>query len=307
MQRYGLLKKDEPVTNRTIRIARKTILKPITMLLEGIRFTSNTLEIVSKIAGAKVRQAGGESGKQLAYNLRNYTGTPNWKTKGFNTRTTNALFIFSNIMKEGIKSDYQIATNPKTRSGYWWKTVKIDILPKLLMFLAGAGLLGDLLKEFFDDISEYDKSNYIIIPLGWYYVEDNKLDFLNTGEKDINGRKAVYARIPHDENGRLIAATFWKISNMVKDGGNTKDLQNIFDFGAGQLPSLSPAITVGTGWAQYLSGKNPYDDFRGRAVIDDTTFAAGGAPALKKMVQWSTNSLGLTKFATFDRSKQSTL
>jgi len=53
-------------------------------------------------------------------------------------------------MKEGFKSDYQIATDPKTRSGYWWKTAKIDLLPKMLMAAAFAGLLGDALKDFYE-------------------------------------------------------------------------------------------------------------------------------------------------------------
>lgn len=285
LEKYGLIKKYEPLTNKTVEVVRQVILKPVAKVLEGIRFVANTFEIVSKVAGAKVRIAGGESGKQLAYNLRNYTGTPNYKVKGLQTNTTNAIFVFSNIMKEGLKSDFRTATNPNTRSGYWWKTVKIDVLPKLFMFLASAGLLGELLKSLFDDVSEYDKSNYIIIPLG-----------------RSNG-KTVYLRVPHDETGRLISATFWKMANFVKDGGNVKDLQDIFAIGAGQLPSVTPAISIGIAWEQFLTGKNPYDSFRGRYIIDDTTFQAGGGDALAKMVQWTTNNLGLTKFATYDTSK----
>jgi hypothetical protein len=285
LEKYGLIKKYEPLTNKTVEVVRQVILKPVAKVLEGIRFVANTFEIVSKVAGAKVRIAGGESGKQLAYNLRNYTGTPNYKVKGLQTNTTNAIFVFSNIMKEGLKSDYRTATNPNTRSGYWWKTVKIDVLPKLFMFLASAGLLGELLKSLFDDVSEYDKTNYIIVPLG-----------------RSNG-KTVYVRLPHDETGRLISATFWKMANFVKDGGDVKDLQDIFAIGAGQLPSVTPAISIGIAWEQFLTGKNPYDSFRGRYIIDDTTFQAGGGDALAKMVQWTTNNLGLTKFATYDTSK----
>jgi hypothetical protein len=158
------------------------------------------------------------------------------------------------------------------------------------MFMASAGLLGELLKGFFDDVSEYDKTNYIIIPLG----------------RDETG-KTIYVRIPHDETGRLFSATFWKMANFVENKGSVKDLQDIFAIGAGQLPSLSPIIEVTANWAQYLSGKNPYDTFRGRNIIDDTTFSAGGLDSFKKMVQWTTNSLGLSKFATYDTSKNTTL
>lgn len=285
LKKYGLIKEDVALENKYLEVARKKILRPVAQVLEGIRFMANTFEIVSKIAGAKVRIAGGESGKQLAENVRNFTGTPNFKVRGKNTGTTNAIFVFSNIMKEGLKSDYRIATNPKTRSGYWWKTVKIDLMPKFLMFLAGAGVLGAGIKEYFDKISEYDKSNYLILPLG--VNEDGK---------------AVYARIPHDETGRLLSSAFWKMANFMKDGKGS-ELQDIFAIGAGQLPSVSPIISVLGNWTQYLSGRNPYDSFRGRNLIDDTTWTAGGGAALKKMIQWTTNNLGFTKFATYDTSK----
>jgi hypothetical protein len=156
------------------------------------------------------------------------------------------------------------------------------------MFLASAGAAGAGLKKFYDKVSEYDKSNYLIIPLG-----------------ETDEGKAVYARVPHDETGRLFSVVFWKIANMVKDGSNPKQLQDIFAIGAGQLPSVTPIIDISFGWLQYLSGKNPYDTFRGRSVIDDTTFKAGGGASLNKMIQWTTNTAGFSKFATYDTSKQS--
>jgi hypothetical protein len=282
--RFGIAKENTQFSNKYAETARKTILKPVIKILEGIRFTANTFEVMSKIAGTAVRIQQGESGKSLAYNVRNYTGTPNYRVKGTQTRTTNAIFVFSNIMKEGLKSDYQIATRPNTRAGYWWKTVKIDLLPKFLMLAAAAGLAGDELKDWFENVSEYDKTNYIIIPLGY-----------------SNG-KAVYIRIPHDETGRLISAMSWKMANYAETG-KTNELQSIFALGAGQLPSVSPIIGVTANWLQYLSGRNPYDAFKGKNLIDETTWQAGGGAALKKMVQSTTNSLGLTKFATFDTSK----
>ncbi len=291
LERYGLMaKKDGGILSGDTKVKNltKVLLKPVTKTLEGMRFIANTLEIVSKIAGAKVRIAGGEEGKELAYNLRNYTGTPNFRRKGLQTKTTNAVFTFSNIMKEGMKTDFQFATNPNTRGGYWWKTAKIDLLPKFLMFLAGAGYLGKELEDMFDKMSEYDKSNYITIPLG-----------------ETKGGKVIYVRIPHDETGRLVSAVFWKMANFAKDH-ETKDLQDIFSYGAGQIPQINTAIGVTAGWVQYLSGRNPYDSFRGRTVIDDTTFNAGGGAALKKMAEWTTSELGLATFASYDTSKDTT-
>ena len=283
LEKYRIIKEQAPNTLRNM------IVKPINMVLGKIKFVANTLESISKIAGAKIRIEGGESGKELAYNIRNYTGTPNFRIRGTQTKTTNAVFVFSNIIKESIKSDLRIATNPKTRSGYWWKTVKIDFLPKFLMFAAAAGLLGPEIKKWMDKVTEYDKTNYTIIPLG----------------TDDNG-KAVYFRLPHDETGRLFSAMLWKMMNFAKDG-YIESGQQILSLGAGQFPSISPILQIGTGWLQYATGRNPYDGFRGRQVIDDTTWNAGGGSALKKMVQWTSNNLGFTKFATYDTSKNTTL
>lgn len=294
MEKYGLFKSAEKV-DKLPSIVRKTVVKGAIKILEIMRLAANTFEIVSKVAGTKVRMKQGESGSSLYYNIRNFTGTPNWTRKGKHTQTTNALFVFSNIMKEGLKSDYIIATSPNTRKGYWWKTIKVDLMPKLLMFGAQAGLLGlltkgdddDWLKRFYAGVTEYDKTNYIIIPLG--INEDGK---------------SVYMRIPHDESGRLISAVAWKMMNFVKDK-DPKGLSEIFALGAGQLPNLSPAISIPISWVEYLSGKNPYDWFRGRSIIDDTTFNAGGMRALTKMLKWTSNSLGVSTFATFDTSTQS--
>jgi len=269
--------------------AAKVMLKPVTQLLEGMRFIANTLEIVSKIAGAKVRiqrDPNISSGK-LAHDLRNFTGTPNWRKKGTQTKTTNAIFMFSNIFKEGYKTDSQMATQPKTRGGWWRKTVKKEIGAKLLMFLASAGVFGDDLKDFYDKQSEYDKTNYNVIPLG--FTEEGK---------------AIAIRIPSDEGGRLIGAIFWKMMNTAYKG-DPEGLQQIFAFGAGQLPSVSPAINIAGVWSQYIGGQNPYDTFRGKNIIDNTTWNAGGGAALKKMVYWTVNQSGQVNLATYDTSSES--
>lgn len=305
LEKYGLITTEEKFSKLPLpKIVRKTIIKGLIKTLESMRLASNTLEIVSKISGATKRIEQGESGRKLSYNVRNFTGTPNWTRKGKQTQTTNALFVFSNIMKEGLKSDYLLATQPNTRKGYWWKTVKVDLLPKILMYGAQAGLLGfllgkgkddddDWLKKFYAGVSEYDKTNYIIVPLG------------------INSDgKSVYMRIPHDESGRMISAVAWKLFNTIGTGISEKKfevdaLQQVFAIGAGQLPNLSPAVSIPIAWGQYLAGKNPYDWFRGRNIIDDTTFSAGGTPAFGKMVKWTANSFGITSFATYDTSQQS--
>lgn len=305
------------------KLSKTKVLYPLVRLLEGIRFIGNAHETASKIAGYKVLKSDmlktldaairdekdpatkaryqserqklekgeGEFAHELAYNTRNYVGTPNWRRRGTISHITNTLFPFSNIMVQGMRSDLEVATRPATRTGFMFDMVLTQVLPKMLMFLAGLGGAGDDLEEFFRKVSEYDKANYLVVPMGWSY--DDK------GEK----RKAVYWRIPHDESGRLVAAVSWKLMNAMR--GDPKALQQIVDFGAGQLPKLAPPITIGANWVAYLSGKNPYDDFRGRPIMPDKVYQAGGRYALTSMVKWTANQMGLASFATHDPSSKS--
>ena len=309
------------------KASKHALLKWPVKILEGVRFVGNTNEVLSKIAGYKVLKADtlktmdkaiasekdadqkkylqeqrsllvagkGEYAHKLAYNVRNYVGTPNWRTGGMVTHVTNNLFPFSNIMIQGMKSDLEIASRPNTRNGFALDLVISHIVPKMLMLLAGAGAAGDALEEFYKKVSEYDKTNYIVIPLGFKDNPDGT-------------RKAVYWRIPHDETARLAAAAFWKIGNAFRqDRSATAALSQIVNLGTGQLPKLAPPLTIAGTWAAYLGGFNPYDDFRGMSIMSDKVFKAGGVHSLKRMVQWTANTVGLASFATHDDANKSWL
>jgi hypothetical protein len=268
---------------------QQKLLRPLIQILEGIRFVGSTTESMSKIAGYNIlKKSKKYSEKEIAYLTRNYVGTPNFRRQGTVTSVTNAVFMFSNIMKEGLKTDFHMGTNPKTAGGWLWAQFKTNIVPKLVMFLAAAGYLGNELKKMFDGISEYDKTNYIIIPVG----------------EDENG-KTIYVRLPHDEAGRLMSAMFWKILNGLQKK-EPEAIQQIFAFGAGQMPGLTPGIEIMGGWVQYLSGRNPYDAFRGQYLISDKAWKAGGWPVLKKMVQWTANNTGQLHFSTYSDSNKTT-
>lgn len=267
----------------------KPLLRPLLAVMEGIRFVGSTLESLSKIAGYnELVKTGRFSRKEIAYNTRTYIGTPNWRRGGSVTSITNSIAVFSNIWKEGLKSDLQLATHPTTRSGFWWAHFKVNIFWKLMMIMGATGLLGKELKDHYDKQSEYDKTNYITVPLG--ETEDGK---------------AVYLRLPHDESGRLMAGMFWKTA-MAAYKGKPEELQQVLAFGAGQLPNLAPGISIANNWWTYLNGKNPYDPFRGQYLISDTAWKAGGWPALKKMVQWTVNQSGQVSFSTYDDKNKST-
>src|SRR3990167_5720618 len=139
-------------------------------------------------------------------------------------------------MIQAIRTDIEIATNPQTRSGYWYRTFVIDILPKLLMLAGVAGYFGKLVKEIFDKASEYDKTNYIVVPMG---VRENG--------------KANYLRIPQDETGRLFSAIVWKIGSYLNK--DLKKPEQIAELGAGYIPSMTPIWEVGGGWMNLIQGR----------------------------------------------------
>lgn len=263
-------------------------LAPFRKVLEFIKNMGDFIETLPKVAGYLELSEGGkaEISREHKSFIRKNIGSPDFLAGGYWKPITNEVFLFSNAITQGIRSDISVMTDPKTRSGYWYKTAKMNFLPKILMFLASLGAFGIGVKEAMDGASEYDKTNYTIIPLG----------------TDENG-KTIYFRVPQDEMGRLIAGLAWKLLNSTDNEQNVvKDFADIASFTGGQLPSPSPVITSGTATMQYLSGQNPYDWFRNREVLTDDQLKAGGMYSLKPFLGWLFNQSGGGVFYHFTQT-----
>lgn len=251
------------------------ILKPFKLVLDTIERMGNLVETLPKVAGYK-HLNGKLPPMELAHLIRTQVGSPDFLRKGAGYGWYNEVFLFSNAIKEGIRSDLHAATNPRTRSGYWFKTASVTFLPKIIMMMAAAGLFGEWLKELFANVSEYDKANYTIVPIGM----------------DKNGQ-SIILRIPQDETGRLLGGILWKAMNLTqKKNIGFDDLAEILSYTGGQVPSVTPTIDAITSTAQFVAGQNPYDFFRGQNVLTDDQFAAGGWYALKPFLLWEFNQLG---------------
>lgn len=265
MAKYGTMSKKQKLN----------IFFPITAVLNLIERTGNFIERLPKVA-AYIELNNRLPSHELGSFIRTKAGSPDFLRRGASYAWSNEVFLFSNSIKEGIRADLEVATDPKTRGGFWFKTAMVNILPKFLMFMALQGLLGDALKKMFEKVSEYDMTNYTVIPVG--------LD--ETG-------KLVYVRIPQDETGRFIGSIFWKAMRINNNDRDVlRDVQEIFSIGAGQFPSLSPTIGTGLAIAQFAFGQNPYDFFRNRNVIPDDAFKAGGTYALKPFATWLFEQMG---------------
>ena len=292
--RYGLA--TMPRGDRYPRMVK--LIETVEKLTSGVRLVGRYFEALPKFAAFDMLTERGITGRERAHAVRTRAGTPNFTDGGTATYLTNQLFMFSNIFVQGWRSDIAVATDPRTRGGYWFRTLVIDLIPKLIMRMAAVGapimamLVGDdlaeWLEEFYSFVGEYDKRNYMIIPLG--YEEGDQYDY---------GKRAVYLRIPHDETGRVLAQILWDMTDT-----KTNSLRKLFgtlDTGADTVPGVAPPVDIAAKWGIYLSGSNPKDYWYGREIIPrraQTARAAGDeGPAFVDMLKWTVDQQGFMRLS----------
>jgi hypothetical protein len=144
------------------------------------------------------------------------------------------------------------------------------------------GALGGwrYVQRILQGVSEYDKTNYTIVPL--------KLD-----EKG----NSVYLRIPRSDAGRLLAAILRKALRTSRgDAGVFESMATIVDYTAGQLPGLSPSLVLADDVVKFASNQNIYDAFRNRAVFTRDEMDAAGAgyykPKAAKFLRYEFQQMG---------------
>lgn len=253
--------------------------RQVRAVLDWIEHAGNFVETLPKAAGIYEFRGDG-SISQIPADKRSFirrkVGSPDILAGGTLKPITNEVFLFSNAITQALRSDFEVATGPTTRSGFWWKTVAINMLPKVLMAAAVGGAFGEGLKNLMRKASEYDLTNYTVIPLG----------------TDASG-DAIYLRIPQDDSGRLLGALLWKMIGLA-DGEKDalKGLGQIIDYSAGQFPGLTPAIDVVSDTVSFLSGRNPYDNFRARPVFTDEEWKARDWGTVKKFIGYEFQNIG---------------
>ncbi len=234
-------------------------------------------ETLTKVAMYNMATKRGLKGRERAYVVRNYAGTPNTSRRGLWVNAHNAIFMYSNVIMQGYRADAEVALNPETATGRWIRAGLTQFMPKAMMVAAAAGVFGACMKKLMDDIPEYDKAKGIIIPLG------------RSGSAFCGDGKPVYLRIPHNDTDRVLAGVAWKMSQ-GKEGATSAG--EAFGLATGDLPGVNPVLSMGYKWSQYLSGQNPRDDFRGRNVLSDDQQRVGGWDRLKPMLLWTTDQFG---------------
>ena len=253
--------------------------KPFLAALDLIRELGDFIETLPKAAGIYEYKGSGSIADIPAGTrsfIRRKVGSPDFLMKGTATPITNEVFLFSNAAAQAIRADFEVATDSKTRSGWWWKTAKATLLPKLLMAAALAGLMGEEIRRLLERASEYDRTNYTVLPLG----DDGK-------------GNAVYVRMPQDQTSQLIGGVFWKFLQLFRrDAEVLQSLGQVADYTAGQIPSVAPGISAAGTATQLVSGQNPYDSFRGRNLFTDDEWRARDRHTFMKFIGWEFQQLG---------------
>ena len=267
------------------------IFKPIRKLLDGLEWGGMTLDATAKVAAYRKLRAMGYSPKAAAFHVRNYAGLPNINKKGLLVKQVRALVPFWNVFMQGWRADLNQMSNPTTRGGWWMRYMASNGLMRALLAVAATGALGAALKELFDGIGEYDKTNYASVPVGQ----------TDGGEF---GSKTAYLRIPEDETARLLGGIISKSIRAL--GPDDVKLSGMFDFSMGQIPSVNPALSVPAAWARYAQGHNPEDPLRGTPIVPTREWVAGGWDSLQPMATWTIGQTGIPNFVRWDPTSQTT-
>lgn len=264
------------------------LLKPARALGDWIEFYGMTLDLLPKVASYKILTRNLHwAPREAAAWVRNNAGLPNIYRRGTAVNLARAIVPFWNVFAQGWRADLKLMSEPKTRAGWWFRWAAGDGWMKALIGAAAAGALGQGLKELYDGISEYDKTNYICLPLGWSPGGDF-------------GKRVTYLRLPQDETSRLLSGILYKTLASFGAANQFALPTQLLDFGAGQFPSENTTLTIGQKWLEYASGLNPTDPFRGNPIIPDTQFKAGWLDSLEPMAAWTLNQSGVMNFVRWN-------
>jgi hypothetical protein len=262
------------------------VLRPLRKLLSGLEYLMTVTETSSKVAGyLYMKENTNWSPEKIAEYVRENVGTPNFRTTGTKQRGINALTLFLNSFKSGWKSNLYVAKERPVEFAF--KTVRNISPTKVFMALAGAGVLGEYLQKAQENVSEYDRHNYDVLPLGM-----------------TSDDKTVYLRLPLDESDRFYGGIMSRMLEDGKDGIDADMLMSFFDYTAGQLPGLSPALELIADAKELLSGNNPKDRFRNRDAIPQEIWDTGDNTEIAKAaLKYVWNAYGAKQLFKFDSDR----
>ena len=244
----------------------------------------------------------GWSKEQIAFYVRNQIGTPNVYKKGSRAVFNGSFTPYINVFTRGMEADVALlrgaTVGPESKSRkaaeFWRRMTEASFVPSILQALAMVGVFGAALKKVYDGFSDYDKTNYLIIPLGTWETDT------------VYGYKSAGIRIRLTETMRFANAFLQYIITRAfnNDPAASASLAGLFEFGAGQVPGVHPLVNLGNSWAQFAAGHQPRDMFRGSPVVQTADWKAGGWERTKGMLAYTWGESGLGGMVRFDPKSQ---
>ena len=244
----------------------------------------------------------GWSKEETAFYVRNQIGTPNVYKKGSRAVFNGSFLPYINVFTRGMEADVALlrgaTVGPESKSRkaaeFWRRMTEASFVPSILQALAMVGVFGAALKKVYDGFSEYDKTNYLIIPLGTWETDT------------VYGYKSAGIRIRLTETMRFANAFLQHVVTRAADNdpAASASLAGLFEFGAGQVPGVHPLVNLGNSWAQFAAGIQPRDSFRGSPVVQTADWKAGGWDRTKGMLAYTWGESGLGGMVRFDPKSQ---
>lgn len=241
----------------------------------GLGGASEYTERWSKFAAHRYLEESGDyselSPQERAQIVRGEAGTPDPYRRGKWHNVTNAVFLFSNISKEGSRADW---TAMKRDPINWWVKQSFVVggvgygSMYLSAFLAAGGD-DEEMRRMLDKIPEHYKGKYFIVVWG----------------KDEETGKTRFSGIPLPWTAQIMGAMLHM--GMNADEYSYQDyLKELTDFLPWGGASINPALQAGWGALTYATGGNPTDQFTNRPAIPRDVQEAGGSERHKAFWKW---------------------
>ena len=224
-------------------------------------------EKTSKLAGMKMLRSKGLKGRELASRVRERVGTPDYRRRGAWQAFTNNFFMFSNVNTQGVRA--AVAAYRQDPMSYVFKTIETNVLPKVVLGLAAAGLMGDEFKKVVNKIPSWERRNYTVIPLPSVVIQPLKDDGI------LGENSQARITIPQDYEGQFFGSIAYDLSKGVTeyltDQESTKtitDLRNdVAKVSPWKLSSITPLWQALANWGLYFTDTNGKDFFREKDIL----------------------------------------
>jgi hypothetical protein len=261
---------------------RKWFNKIIDPVAIRMQVTARALDRMPKIGAYKAIKDAVKTGKlnmnerEMMLKVQQDYGSPAFlRTSEFHSVTNNFL-IFYNAMKEGIRGDYvRFREDPKSVG---LKYLGYELMPKMIQKAAELNFLGAWGTAFYMGISDYDKANYIVIPLGWYTDPNN------------GSKLPVYMRLPQDENARIINNLWYKGFNAMI-GDTPDDFLSTFVDNTALSPNPAAELMLDA-VNMFVHGENPVSSWTGDFAIDEDVWKADNHYTTKEKYRYIWNNYG---------------